>query len=243
MSSKVIVVTGTNRGIGFALATQFSKRGDTVIATVRSKAKAVGTPLASLPNVTLVELDADNLATIDSAVAEIEKIAPEGIDELWNNLAVYNLGQNVTSVRSIVPADAQKVFQINVIAPVYLSSKLLPLLEKRATKKIVFVSTVAASFEFSKNYSELLAQFGAPYIYGASKSALNMAGLYFHIELNSSGFTVIPLHPGVVQTDMNPTGQGIDTEESATKMIDVVDAVSAKDEFVLRSYDGSVVAW
>ncbi|KAK9343693.1 hypothetical protein V1522DRAFT_412528 [Lipomyces starkeyi] len=41
-------------------------------------------PLASLPNVTLVELNADNLATIDSAVAEIEKIAPEGIDEFWN---------------------------------------------------------------------------------------------------------------------------------------------------------------
>ncbi|KAK9312462.1 hypothetical protein V1524DRAFT_456493 [Lipomyces starkeyi] len=94
-------------------------------------------PLASLPNVTLVELNADNLATIDSAVAEIEKIAPEGIDEFWNNLAVYNLGQNGTSVRTIVPTDAQKIFQINLTAPVYLSSKLLPLLEKRATKKIV----------------------------------------------------------------------------------------------------------
>ncbi|KAK9319783.1 hypothetical protein V1517DRAFT_27765 [Lipomyces orientalis] len=242
MTSKVIVVTGTNRGIGLALATKFSKRGDTVIATVRSKAKAVGTPLASLPNVTLVELDADNLATIDTAAADIEKIAPEGIDELWNNLAVYNLGENETSVRKIVPADAQKVLQINFTAPVYLSSKLLPLLEKRATKKIVFVSSVAGSADFTKSYAELLAQFGAPYIYGASKSALNMAALYFHNELNSSGFTIVPLHPGVVLTDMNPQGQ-IDTEESTTKMLDVIDALSAKDDFVLRSYDGSIVPW
>ncbi|KAK9235502.1 hypothetical protein V1525DRAFT_409746 [Lipomyces kononenkoae] len=242
MSSKVIVVTGTNRGIGLALATQFSKRGDTVIATVRSKAKAIGTPLASLPNVTLVELDADDVTTIDSAVVEIEKIAPEGIDELWNNLGVANLGQNETSVRKIVPADAQKIFQINVIAPIYLSSKLISLLEKRTTKKIVFVSTVASSFGFTKSYSKLLAQLGITYIYGATKSALNMTGLYFHNELNSSGFIVIPIHPGAVQTEMNSKGQ-IDTEESVTKMLDVVDAVSAKDDFVLRSYDGSVVPW
>ncbi|KAK9312835.1 hypothetical protein V1524DRAFT_410356 [Lipomyces starkeyi] len=64
----------TNKpGIGLGLATQFSKRGDTVIATVRSKGKAAGSSLAKLPNVTLFELDADNLATIDSAVAEINK--------------------------------------------------------------------------------------------------------------------------------------------------------------------------
>ncbi|KAK9427844.1 hypothetical protein V1505DRAFT_378820 [Lipomyces doorenjongii] len=59
MSPKVVVVTGSNRGIGLALAVQFSKQGDIVIATVRSKANA-GT-LASLPNVTLVELDADDI--------------------------------------------------------------------------------------------------------------------------------------------------------------------------------------
>ncbi|KAK9365392.1 hypothetical protein V1509DRAFT_383848 [Lipomyces kononenkoae] len=242
MSSKVIVVTGSNRGIGLALATQFSNRGDTVIATVRSKAMAVGTPLASLPNVTLVELDADDLATVDSAVIEIEKIAPEGIDELWNNLAVYNLGPKEPSIRTIVPADAQKTFQINVIAPVYLSSKLLPLLEKRVTKKIVFVSTGGSSFETTKMFPDIIAQFGVPYTYSASKAALNMAGLYFHVELNSSGFSVIPIHPGFVMTDMNPIGQ-IDPEESATKMLDVVDGVSAKDDFVLRSYDGSVIPW
>ncbi|KAK9243118.1 hypothetical protein V1506DRAFT_406680 [Lipomyces tetrasporus] len=242
MSPKVIVVTGTNRGIGLALATQLNQRGHTVIATVRSKAKAADTPLASLPNVKLVELDADNLATIDSAVDDIEKIAPEGIDELWNNFGVYNLGQNSTSVRTVVPADLQQVFQINATAPIYLTSRLLPLLEKRATKKVVFVSTLAASFDFTKKFAEMLAQWNAPFIYGASKSALNMAALYFHLQLNQSGFTIVPIHPGVVLTDMNPMGQ-IETEESATKMLEVVDPVTAKDDFVLRSYDGSVVAW
>ncbi|KAK9321094.1 hypothetical protein V1517DRAFT_327441 [Lipomyces orientalis] len=241
MSPKVIVVTGSNRGIGLALATQFSQRGDTVIATVRSKAKVADTPLASLANVKLVELDADNLATIDSAVDDIEKIAPEGVDELWNNFAVYNLGES-TSVRTVVPAELQQEFQINTTAPIYLTSRLLPLLEKRITKKVVFVSSMAASFDFTKKFAEMLAQFNAPFVYGASKSALNMAALYFHLQLNPSGFTIVPIHPGVVLTDMNPVGQ-IDTEESATKMLEVVDAVTAKDDFVLRSYDGSIVAW
>ncbi|KAK9385176.1 hypothetical protein V1515DRAFT_640690 [Lipomyces mesembrius] len=235
MSPKVIVVTGANRGI-------VSNRGDTVIATVRSKERAVGTPLITLPNVTLVELDADDLASIDPAVAEIERIAPDGIDELWNNLAGYNLGQNVSSVRKVVPDDIQKVLQVNLIAPAYFTSKLLPLLEKRTTKKIVFVSTAAASFEFTKGFRDFVTQNEVPFVYGASKSALNMTALYFHLQLNPSGFTIVPIHPGVVLTGMNPKGV-ISTEESATKTIDVVDSVSAKEDFVLRSYDGSIITW
>ncbi|KAK9372111.1 uncharacterized protein V1513DRAFT_427905 [Lipomyces chichibuensis] len=242
MSSKVIVVTGANRGIGLALVEQFSNRGDIVIATVRSKAKAGGTPLTTLPNVTLVELDADDLSTIDPAVEEIEKIAPDGIDEVWNNLAVYNHGQNSSSVRNVVPDDIQMVLQVNVIAPAYFSSKLLALLEKRTTKKIVFVSSVVASFEFTKSFGEVLSQMGAPFVYGASKSALNMTALYFHQQLNPSGFTIVPIHPGIVLTGMNPRG-AISTEESATKMVDVVDSVSSKEDFVLRSYDGSIIGW
>ncbi|KAK9321603.1 hypothetical protein V1517DRAFT_353617 [Lipomyces orientalis] len=194
MSPKVIVVTGSNRG-------------DTVIAT----------PLAPrsrrLPNMTLVELDADDLGTIDSAVADVERIAPEGLDDLWNNLGVYNVDQNLAS--------------------------FLPLLEKRATKKIVSVSSVAASFDFTKNVGSFLTQLDAPFIYAASKATLNMSAWYVHNQLNSSGFTIVLIHPGVVLTEMNITVQGIPTEESPTKMMAVVDAPSAQDEFVFKSYDGS----
>ncbi|KAK9489891.1 hypothetical protein V1508DRAFT_426618 [Lipomyces doorenjongii] len=35
----------------------------------------------------------------------------------------------------------------------------------------------------------------------------------------------------------------ISSEESAKKMFDAVDALSVKDEFFLRNYDGSVLAW
>ncbi|KAK9317028.1 hypothetical protein V1522DRAFT_219586 [Lipomyces starkeyi] len=242
MSPKVVVVTGSNRGIGLALVVQFSKRGDIVIATVRSKANAAGTLLASLPNVTLVELDADDIATVDSAVAEIEEIAPDGIDELWNNLAMYTIGQEMVTARTFSPTDMQRIFHVNVTAPTYLASKLLPVLEKRKTMKIVFVSSCNASFDYSKSSADYLTKAEAPFIYGASKSALNMSAWYFHNQLNLCGFTIVPIHPGLVLTDMNPVGT-ISSEESAKKMLDTVDALSAKDEFFLRNYDGSVLAW
>ncbi|KAK9350758.1 hypothetical protein V1523DRAFT_436027 [Lipomyces doorenjongii] len=66
--------------------------------------------------------------------------------------------------------------------------------------------------------------------------------VYFQNQLNSSGFTIVPIHPGLVVTDMNPFG-AISSEESAKKMFDAVDALSVKDEFFLRNYDGSVLAW
>ncbi|KAK9490965.1 hypothetical protein V1508DRAFT_434436 [Lipomyces doorenjongii] len=245
MTPKVIVVTGTNRGIGLALATEFSQRGDIVLATVRSKAKVIGTPLAALPNVKLVEMEADDFDSIDNATAEIEDLAPEGIDELWNNLGVLNVGYgaSVTSVRSVNPGDMASEYKINVIAPSYLTSKLLPLLEKRQTRKIVFLSSIVGSLEFSKEHAQFMTKMEVPYSYSTTKTALNMAAWYFHNQLNSAGFTIVPIHPGVVLTDMNgPRGQ-ISTEESVTGMIGVVDALSAADDFLLRSYDGSIIPW
>jgi NAD(P)-dependent dehydrogenase (short-subunit alcohol dehydrogenase family) len=38
--------------------------------------------------------------------------------------------------------------------------------------------------------------------YGASKAALNYAALAFAAELKPEDFTVVAIHPGVVQTDM-----------------------------------------
>ncbi|KAK9243446.1 hypothetical protein V1506DRAFT_508463 [Lipomyces tetrasporus] len=77
----------------------------------------------------------------------------KALDEHWNNLGVYNVGQNLASVREVVPSDMQKVFHINVNAPTLLASKLL-----RATKKIVLVSSVAVSFDFTKDFGSFLTQ-------------------------------------------------------------------------------------
>ncbi|KAK9429264.1 hypothetical protein V1505DRAFT_408917 [Lipomyces doorenjongii] len=238
-SSKVIVITaGANRGIGLALvlAAQLSEHGYTVIATVRSKEKIRGTAIAQLNNVKFVEMEAVDYGTIDSAVAEIENIAPEGIDEVWEcaleNLGVYKLGleRDEASIRSIDAVELETHFKVSVVAPTYFTSKLIPLLEKRQSKTIVFVSSAGSSLEVTKQSAEFFTSAGVIPGYAASKSALNM---YFHMQLQSLDFTVVPIHPGIVFTDMYVAGPGITAEES------VVDPLTSSDEDLLRNYDGS----
>ncbi|KAK9322232.1 hypothetical protein V1517DRAFT_291923 [Lipomyces orientalis] len=249
MTSKVAVVTGANKGIGLALATQFSELGYTVIATVRAKAKIAGTPIAHSPNVKFVEMDANNYETIDSAVAEIEKIAPDGVDQVWNNLGVYNIGRGSDDrFKSLDPAELETHYKVNVVSPSYFTSKLIPLLEKGQSKKIVFISSAASSFDVTKQNAEFFTAIGVIPGYASSKSALNMIALsdlilVFPYQLKPLGFTVVPLHPGVVLTSMYVAGPAITPEESASKVRGVVEPLSSTDEFLLRNYDGSILPW
>jgi NAD(P)-dependent dehydrogenase (short-subunit alcohol dehydrogenase family) len=81
--SKLIVITGANRGIGLEIAKLLSQKGIKIIGTARNPESA--TELKSLENVVgVVKADQGNVASYSQIAANIEKLAPEGIDELWN---------------------------------------------------------------------------------------------------------------------------------------------------------------
>lgn len=60
--------------------------------------------------------------------------------------------------------------------------------------------------------------------------------------LEDEGFSVVPFHPGLVQTDMTPPEITADLspDESATKSLAVLKGAT-NGQFV--SYDGSVLPW
>jgi NAD(P)-dependent dehydrogenase (short-subunit alcohol dehydrogenase family) len=80
--SKVYVITGANRGIGLALATELSSQGHKIIATARTPETA--TKLKALRNVSIVQAEMSDLKSLPRVIADIAALAPEGIDELWN---------------------------------------------------------------------------------------------------------------------------------------------------------------
>ena len=60
--SKIVLVTGGNRGIGLAIAREFLANGDTVIVTSRS-----GEPVAGL---NVVTCDVSDTASVDAAFTQ-----------------------------------------------------------------------------------------------------------------------------------------------------------------------------
>lgn len=110
-------------------------------------------------------MDITSEESIKSALDEITKLAPNGIDELWNNA-----GRDSTRGYVTEPIDIQEwiaEYQTNVIGQTLVTRHLLPLLRKGQGKKIIFVSSAAASVSEIKGS-------GPQVVYSSSKAALDV---------------------------------------------------------------------
>jgi len=238
-----VVITGANRGLGLELATQLSKRPNTlVIGTARNPSNA--TALSSLPNTKVVALEAGDYTSVAAAAAEISKISPAGIDELWNNSAK----NDVHSIPSQVPADnLLEELRINVVGPIVATQAFLPLLKakKNGAKKVWFMSSGMGSSSWVASTGlvdmEQGIKFSKALSYTTSKAALTMVAVNFWGELKNQGFTVSPIHPGWVKTDMGGEHAAITKEESIAGMLKVTGELKQTDPVKLRDYAGNVL--
>lgn len=77
-----------------------------------------------------------------------------------------------------------------------------------------------------------------------------MLAVQYHNELHKDGFTVIPIHPGWVATDMgleagvNPKGpQPISIETSSSGIVNVVAQLTPDKSATFFQYDGVKLPW
>jgi len=82
------VITGANRGIGYAIAKQLAAEGNKVIGTARNPSQA--TDLAAIPGVKVVALDVTDPESQKAAAAEVSKLTGGAIDVLILNAGYYS---------------------------------------------------------------------------------------------------------------------------------------------------------
>lgn len=81
--TKIVVITGANRGIGLALAKAMDGLGVKIIGTARRPEEA--TELKALANcIDVVQAEMADISSLPRVAEDIAKLAPDGIDELWN---------------------------------------------------------------------------------------------------------------------------------------------------------------
>ncbi len=135
--AKSVLITGcSNGGIGSALASYFATHPNLhIYASTRSAGKM--SDLASLPNVTLLEMDVTSLASISTAV---EKVKADGrrLDILVNNA-----GSGYTNPYLDNDVEACKwMFEVNVWGPVRVTQAFIGMLvEARGT--VVMIGSTA----------------------------------------------------------------------------------------------------
>ncbi len=196
-----VVVTGSSRGIGAALAERFAAEGADVVVTARTvdkhdhlagslsetleRCRRYGTTVAAVA----ADLgDGDSRATI---IPQALEILGGRVDILVNNAAAAIYASSLT-----YPLKRRRIsFEVNVHAPVDLAQAVIPGMVERGGGWIVNVSSASsklvagpAPFNVSETASTIA-------VYGSSKAALNRITNALGVELYGTGVRVNTIEP------------------------------------------------
>jgi 3-oxoacyl-[acyl-carrier protein] reductase len=176
--SRVVLVTGGNRGIGLSIARKFEALGDIVIVTSRS-----GEPI---DGINVVQCDVTSTESVEAAFATIE--AKFGTVEV----AIANAGitKDKLLVR-MVDEDIDDVLNTNLVGAIRVARRATRAMTQARSGRIIFVSSVVAFMGSAGQVN-----------YAASKSGLVGAARSLAREIGSRGVTINVIAPGFIDTDM-----------------------------------------
>jgi NAD(P)-dependent dehydrogenase (short-subunit alcohol dehydrogenase family) len=201
--SKIALITGANKGIGFETARQLAASGGVhVVLAARDRTKGVDAALklqADGLDVEALTLDVTDAASIAAAVKEIGKKFGR-LDILINNagIAVQNGSKKVSEETLDV---WRKTFDTNLFALIAVTQAFLPLLKKAPAGRIVNLSSILASLALHSDPASPIYDFKVP-AYNVSKTAVNGWTVQLAYELRDTKIKVNAAHPGWVKTEM-----------------------------------------
>ncbi|WP_131738729.1 SDR family oxidoreductase [Actinomadura roseirufa] len=204
--SRVALVTGANRGIGFEIVRGLAGNGVHVLLTGRDRAAAE----AATANLRATGLDVEPLVlditkpdSVSAAAAEVENRYGR-LDILVNNAGIrveeYGKAPSEQPLRQW-----RETFETNVFGMVELTKALLPLIRRSEAGRIVNVSSMLASLGTHSDPDSYIYndKFKSLPAYSASKSAINSWTVHLAYELRGTPIKVNSVHPGYTKTDMN----------------------------------------
>ena len=203
---KTALVTGGNKGIGYAICQGLLNAGFDVFLAARD-AEQGKTAVESLStegrSVRLITLDVADDESIKAAASRIAQITGS-LDVLVNNAGIYpDEGVDILTVPRTVLAQAMNT---NAFSPLRLTQAFLPFLEKADSPKVVNISSGNGQLEgISADVPS----------YSLSKLALNGATILLADRLRPKGIAVYAMCPGWVKTDMGGSSAPRTPEEGA----------------------------
>jgi len=230
--SKVIFITGSNKGIGFEIARQCGKLGFFVIISGRDETRLK----TALENLQKEKINADSLLMDVSSLESIETAASQfnlkrlKIDVLVNNAGIiikgdYKLLQNDRNI-------LQQTINTNSYGPLFVTKVFLPFI--RSPGRIVMVSSGGGVLN-----GEVA---GWSPAYCVSKTLLNAITKQLAYELKAKNISVNAVCPGWVRTDLGGEGTTRSVEKGAETPVWLSSEVS-QDLTGLFFRDKKVISW
>jgi D-sorbitol dehydrogenase (acceptor) len=183
LAGKVALITGAARGIGAAFAAAYAKEGARAVIGDIDTARAAETAKSIGPAASPLRLDVTDQASIDAAIAEIEK-RHGGLDILINNAAIFDLAPIVEITRD----SYQRLFNINVAGTLFMmQAAARSMIAHKRKGKIINMASQAG-----RRGEALVA------VYCATKAAVISLTQSAGLNLIKHGINVNAIAPGVV---------------------------------------------
>lgn len=223
-----VYITGTDRGLGLALAAKFLEHGYQVFAGVygidRSGIGALKTQYSDQLEIVPLDIGSD-----ESVAAAAKAIAAHtnSLDILVNNAAV--IGQKDATVDDDLDFnDMLAVYNINALGALRVARSVLPLLRAGEMKRIINISSEAGSMAARIRRGQR-----TRYAYCGSKAALNIQSILLQNHVAEEGIRVFLVEPGWLRTFLASqekcTIAPTEPEESAGRIVEFVQRTAPPD--------------
>jgi len=231
LSGNTILISGGTSGIGLELATQLSKRKNTILVTGRDPNKLQEIQ-KQLPDVHTYQSDVSDPAAIVSLYQQVTKDFPD-LNVLINNAGVMRMlslnGHNGLQ-------DVGREIEINLLGPVRMVEQFLPFLK---TKRYAAIINTSSGLAFLPLPS-------AP-IYCATKAGIHSYTQSLRVQLQNTNVKVFELAPPPTSTPLlNNFGSDAFNSKSpgvmkVDKMVSVAMKSLGKDTYEIRPGTSNVL--
>lgn len=198
---RLALVTGANRGLGFAISQGLAEYGITVILGARDSekgAQACNRLKRKGLDVHFEMLDVVNEKSIQNAVSRIESRFGR-LDILVNNAGI--MIDSEESVLNVSWHTIEKTLQTNVMGPLRLCRRSIPLMRAGGYGRIVNLASSLGSLTEMADPDSTVAAVRTP-AYRLSKTALNCMTILIAREVRDDNILVNSACPGWVRTEL-----------------------------------------
>ena len=249
-SPPTALVIGASGGLGAALTRGLLARSHvrSVIGTARRPEES--DTLQSLVSSADGRLDAWSLDTTDDE--SLARFAEQlGNEATLPTLVIHAAGllhdgdlQPEKQLADVGRAALERAFAVNAFGPLIVARAWLPLLPRRTSAKFVNLSAMVGSIGDNR--------MGGWFAYRASKAAANqfMKTLSRETRRTHPDLTLLSIHPGTTDTPLSapfqariPDGRLYSTEQSAERILGVIDANGPEQSGAFLNWDGETIPW
>jgi NAD(P)-dependent dehydrogenase (short-subunit alcohol dehydrogenase family) len=201
MEGKVVIVTGSNSGIGKATAKALAGMGATIVMAVRNHERGV---IARAEIVEETENESVSVMVCDLASRDSIKRFSDEFKSKYDKLDVLiNNAGAVFAKRQLSDDGIESSMAVNYLGPFLLTRELLPLLEASAPSRIINVSSgLSRNSEIDFDDLQREKSYKGMQAYSGSKLMLTTYTLELARRLAGTGVTANVVEPGFVATNL-----------------------------------------